>query len=365
MIESEDYEASTTQAEAHPLEELRGLVEAGVRSAQEGIVIAQLTDNSVTDLEPMIVFANRGFYRLCGYREGELQGHSLRSLEAPRIPDTVAFDIEQVAQETRLLREAYEQFKACTVDIRYYRKGGTGFWCELKLSPIDPEMLGGSHGLDGGKPDRYFIYHLRDVSERVEQTRKLKEQYQRLELAQEEMRQLAITDGLTKIYNRRFFDQQYQLYWNTAMRSQMQMGIFLLDIDAFKKYNDRYGHQEGDVVLAKVAATIQTRLRRSTDLLARYGGEEFVVLVQDIKRDEGAVLAEGILESIRDLSIPHLDSKSGVVTASLGFVVFTPSADLQPSRMLVEADQALYSAKRKGRDAAMKAEPLVFPLRST
>lgn len=342
------------------------LFEAGVRSANEGIVVTKIARQSdeqknvqSNDLgvEPMILFANRAFCELSGYQEDELIGQSIRMLEAPKLPDTIQLDIERLAREMRVMERAHKNGESCTVDIRYYRKDGQGFWCELKLSPID------SAGREGDPECDYFIYHLRDVSKRIADKQKLQDQYKRLELAQEEMRQLAITDGLTRVYNRRFFDQQYELYWNTAMRSKMQLGIFLLDIDAFKKFNDRYGHQRGDTTLVDVASAIQSKLRRATDLLARYGGEEFVILVQDINQEEAAKLARYILESVRDLKIPHADSPTGHVTASLGFVVFKPSREIHPGRMLSEADQALYAAKNAGRDAAIEAEPLVFPLR--
>ena len=362
----------TTEAMSSDLA-LESLFVAGLKSAQEGIVIARLSVESRArgvgsagsettavdgDAEPIVVFANQACFKLCGYSAAELVGKPLSFLEAPLRPDPEPIDIERLSRELRVLKRAVDQRESCAVEIRHYRKTGEGFWCELKLSPIEL-------GANSEEDTSYFIYFLRDISHKIANARKLKEQYQRLEQAQSELRQLAVTDGLTKIYNRRYFDQQYDLYWNTAMRSKMQLAIFLLDVDKFKKYNDRYGHQKGDEVLVKVAQAIQGRLRRATDLLARYGGEEFVVLIQDSNQEHASTLAEGILESIRELLIPHADSHTGVVTASIGFHVFMPSSELVPGKMLSEVDQALYAAKKQGRNAAMEAAPLVFPLRSS
>jgi len=162
------------------------------------------------------------------------------------------------------------------------------------------------------------------------------------------------TDGLTGINNRRFFEDSYDSAWRFSARNNLPISIIMIDIDFFKKYNDFYGHQEGDEALKSVAKILQVHTRRANDILARYGGEEFILLHQPDTYDHLTETLEGILDSINSAQIPH--EKSGVsdhITVSAGAcLVEDPGAWMKDNKDLAIkiADQALYKAKDTGRN---------------
>lgn len=124
----------------------------------------------------------------------------------------------------------------------------------------------------------------------------------------------------------------------------------MIDIDHFKLFNDRYGHQAGDQCLRQIAATLRSVAKRNTDIAARYGGEEMALILSDTDLAGGSTVAEYYCQAVRDLHIPHGDSEKGIVTVSIG-VAAVPSDDIHSSDDLVaSADAALYQAKHSGRD---------------
>lgn len=161
---------------------------------------------------------------------------------------------------------------------------------------------------------------------------------------------LAHLDGLTGIPNRRQFDEMLVSEWNRARRSNVPLSLIMIDIDHFKRYNDRYGHQAGDACLRQVAQALSKCCRRAGDIVARYGGEEFVLVMYHTPRDDGYAHAEHLRQAITALQLPHEDSATGYVTISVGAATTVPPADGAPETLLRTADQALYEAKRKGRD---------------
>lgn len=162
------------------------------------------------------------------------------------------------------------------------------------------------------------------------------------------------TDGLTGVYNRRHFDTAFDQSWRLSSRNSLPLAIIMMDIDYFKKFNDRYGHQRGDDALKMVADTLSHHTRRAFDILARYGGEEFVMLCQPDNLVRLQELLEEILTSIRDLKIEHADSDvSPHLTISCGAcLIVHPGAWMKDHKELAlkMADQALYKAKNKGRN---------------
>ncbi|WP_419727907.1 GGDEF domain-containing protein [Lichenicola sp.] len=163
---------------------------------------------------------------------------------------------------------------------------------------------------------------------------------------------LSSTDGLTAVANRRQFDAVAIEMWRTASRSGRPLCVLLIDVDFFKAFNDRYGHQAGDDCLQDIAGTMSRMLRGERDLLARYGGEEFAVLLPDCTLADALIVAERIRHAIHGRGIPHDARRSGppVVTASIG--VASSQANLLSSleKLIGAADQALYDAKGQGRD---------------
>jgi len=157
-------------------------------------------------------------------------------------------------------------------------------------------------------------------------------------------------DGLTGLKNRSAFDDDYARLWQQAMRDRRSLALLLIDVDHFKPYNDRYGHQAGDRALRHVAQVVQRCARRPLDVAARYGGEEFLVALYDLRAEAVREIAEELRASIQGLSIQHDDSPAGVVTASIGVSIVSPRQGRSPEGAVQLADEALYAAKQGGRN---------------
>jgi diguanylate cyclase (GGDEF)-like protein len=161
----------------------------------------------------------------------------------------------------------------------------------------------------------------------------------------------AMQDGLTGIPNRRRFDEHLQRAWAQSIRDRKPIALLLADIDHFKPYNDRYGHQAGDEAMKRVASTLAHFARRPLDLAARYGGEEFAIILFDTKRADAEHLGAEILEAVQKLAIPHQDSGAApVLTISIGIACVVPAARRSWAGLVQLADQALYAAKDGGRN---------------
>lgn len=157
-------------------------------------------------------------------------------------------------------------------------------------------------------------------------------------------------DGLTQLYNRRYFDVHFSREYLRCRRQKTALSILMIDVDCFKIYNDTYGHQAGDVVLKDVANAIKAALKRPGDLLARYGGEEFVVLLPETSTQGALTVAEQVRAAVEHLEIAHQGSKAGpVVTVSIGCWVFSGD-EIPMEELLKNADEALYQAKNLGRN---------------
>lgn len=172
-----------------------------------------------------------------------------------------------------------------------------------------------------------------------------------LKLKSDMLEELSMCDGLTHIPNRRYFDEVYEKTYKEAMRDKVTLCVLMLDVDYFKPYNDHYGHGKGDECLVKIAGALKKVLRRPTDVVARYGGEEFVVLLKNIDEAGAKNIAENLVESVRNLRIPHEYSKAGDhVTISVGMSFKENDAPLAQEEFLKSADDALYRAKESGRN---------------
>ncbi len=175
--------------------------------------------------------------------------------------------------------------------------------------------------------------------------------YQKLEKANEELKQLANRDGLTQVANRRRFDEILQKEWFRLKREQGWLSLILCDVDYFKKYNDFYGHLLGDDCLIKIAQTLHEAVRRPADLVARYGGEEFGIILPNTDGTGACKVASIVQELIWNLRIPHeLSEITNYVTLSLGISSGIPSDRRSPKELINTADCALYQAKQSGRN---------------
>jgi diguanylate cyclase (GGDEF)-like protein len=160
----------------------------------------------------------------------------------------------------------------------------------------------------------------------------------------------ASRDGLTALYNRRRFDEHLERVWQQAQRDGTTLALLLVDIDFFKRYNDRHGHQAGDECLRSVAAALQRAARRPLDFVARYGGEEFAIVLFDPSREYVRDLATRIHAGMASLAIPHGESVAPVVTVSIGAAYVAPTLERSSHGFVQLADEALYEAKGNGRN---------------
>jgi diguanylate cyclase (GGDEF)-like protein/PAS domain S-box-containing protein len=169
---------------------------------------------------------------------------------------------------------------------------------------------------------------------------------------EQKLASLASLDGLTGIANRRHFDEHLEREWARARRDGTALSLLLIDVDHFKKYNDRYGHQAGDACLKSVAQTLAAQARRPADVAARYGGEEFVLLLPDTDRAGCELIGMRIRDCLAVLGIDHeLNLPSHKLTVSVGGATTACQDTKASSSSLIEAaDRALYSAKDAGRD---------------
>jgi diguanylate cyclase (GGDEF)-like protein len=146
-------------------------------------------------------------------------------------------------------------------------------------------------------------------------------------------------------------DEQLNRLWQQAIEDGRTIAVVLVDVDQFKAYNDRYGHQAGDQALRHVARTLQQFVRRPLDVLARYGGEEFAAVLYDVDSEQARHVAEGMRQAIRELAIEHRASHvNPSITISVGVAVIAPTPDRRPRGALQLADEALYTAKSGGRN---------------
>ena len=166
------------------------------------------------------------------------------------------------------------------------------------------------------------------------------------------MRELSLTDGLTGVANRRHFNDRLESEWRRCARANLPLSLIMIDIDHFKLYNDRYGHQAGDLCLQEVSAAMKRCAARPQDLLARYGGEEFILLLPQEGPEGAEAVAQRILDEVRKLAVPHEASPTAaIVTVSMGLASAMPPLERQDANALIRsADANLYQAKQGGRN---------------
>jgi diguanylate cyclase (GGDEF)-like protein len=185
----------------------------------------------------------------------------------------------------------------------------------------------------------------------LEIQRKLTESEGALQSAMERFQELSYIDPLTKVANRRQFEETLNIEWNRTMRRGAPLSLLMMDLDHFKLLNDTYGHLRGDDCLMISAQTLSSRLKRAGEMLARYGGEEFAAILPDLAADQATQLAENLRVAIANLGIENRESPNGAcLTISIGVATCHPSGDGTAELLLAEADQSLYAAKQAGRN---------------
>jgi len=221
--------------------------------------------------------------------------------------------------------------------VRYTHKNGTSVWVRCRGIAIRDETR---------KPIRMLGAH-NDVTQMKLQEQMIQEQNEQLKKAQANLMELSITDGLTNLYNRRYFQDKFEYLTKSAIRNNFPISLILLDIDHFKKYNDSFGHAAGDKILISVGE-ILTQNARETDVVARMGGEEFAVILPSIGKEDSEIACERFKISFSSYGWEHKK-----VTASFG--IASMHRDKQTKSRLWEelykkADDALYHSKENGRN---------------
>ena len=176
-----------------------------------------------------------------------------------------------------------------------------------------------------------------------------------LEQANAKLEAMSHTDALTGLPNRRRFDEILNTEWRRAVRQSSPLGLAMIDVDRFKRYNDHYGHLEGDDCLRDIAAAMRDSLRGDPDVICRYGGEEFAAILPGAGRSVSLRIAERLRAAVSALRRPHSGNESGIVTISVGVAAHIPRDSVTASELVAVADIALYEAKMNGRDQVRPA----------
>jgi diguanylate cyclase (GGDEF)-like protein/PAS domain S-box-containing protein len=197
----------------------------------------------------------------------------------------------------------------------------------------------------------HIISAIRDITERKVAEQKIQQLVKQLEIERNTAQLNSITDSLTGIANRRYFDETLITEFYRLRRSGAILSLIMLDVDYFKKFNDSYGHLAGDDCLRQIGNILKTIVRKTPDIAARYGGEEFIVILPETENNGAKVLAERIRKAVEELAIPHCASDiAEYVTVSIGVVSVYTTEVVSPEQVVTLADEALYCAKKGGRN---------------
>lgn len=259
--------------------------------------------------------------RLFGWTPAEMVGKGPVSFVVPEdMPAIMAAQRNQAAGD-----------ESSVVSYRVKRKDGSTVWVEANARVIKDPATGHDN----------LVIVMRDISDRKRQEDRLYE--------------LATTDGLTGLANRRAFDEALETEWHRTKRASGQLSLLLIDLDHFKGFNDHYGHQVGDDCLRAVASTIRSMVRRPGDLAARYGGEEIGVILPDTDSAGAVAIAQAIRTAVEALRIPHAENGPAArfvtISAGVATALSRMGGSIQmPAGLLQAADIALYKAKNNGRN---------------
>lgn len=205
--------------------------------------------------------------------------------------------------------------------------------------------------------NRNMLLIKQQLDEATEEQRRLQEANERLRRTVEQtlprLKALSHTDPLTGLFNRRFYDMQVSREWNRARRQGSMLALLYVDIDYFKKFNDALGHPAGDACLKQVAEALQSAVTREFDRVCRIGGEEFALLLPMTSERGAAEVGRRVLAAVRALALPHPEAPGEIVTVSVGVGTCVPDLNCDLATFIKKVDDALYRAKKAGRDQMM------------
>jgi diguanylate cyclase (GGDEF)-like protein/PAS domain S-box-containing protein len=307
------------------------------RKLQEIAALHKLvTENSrdviiIADFEGRRSFVSAAGANWGGWSSEEmLNFHSLALVH----PD----DMSRMAKTILELRSGKDDAMA---ECRVRTREGNFVWVETSLRTIRDPVTGVPTGI---------LNNVREITQRKLAEQQLAEAYHAVE-------EMAITDALTGLANRRRFDQCLGIEWRRGMRERKPLSLLLIDADVFKAYNDAYGHLRGDYCLKQIAEAIEEVVLRPGDLVARFGGEEFAVILPNTSAHGAIQLAQDICAMMCNRQLPHSGNPVGIVTVSAGSATLVPKLGQPPAALVDCADQALYQAKRSGRNRACAYRP--------
>lgn len=297
-------------------ENLEDRIRVKSKKLQEYIdTVDQYVITSRTDKNGTIIYVSKAFCTISGYSQEELIGKNHRIIRHKDMPLDLFKDLWRTITAGKIW----------TGEIKNRKSDGSYYWVDTTISP-DFE----SGTIVGYTAVRYDITDKKRIEE------------------------LAITDSMTGLYNRRFYTKTVQEEMNRVKRHRTSMALMMLDVDNFKLYNDTYGHQAGDAVLNQVAEVLKSYTSRSGEYAFRLGGEEFGIVFSDMTSEEYLDLGNRIRKAIEALAIIHKrNSVSEYVTVSIGIAVFYPDLQMSCEELYKVADEQLYTAKDQGRNQVM------------
>ena len=267
---------------------------------------------SSTDLDGNITYASEAFCEISGYTKDELIGQNHRIIRHSDMKESTYKE----------LWETITSGKTWKGEIKNKKKNGDYYWVKASISPV----------FDNKEEIISYTAVREDITDK------------------KIIEEISITDGLTNIYNRRYFDEIFPKIINEAKRKNELVAFVFMDIDHFKQYNDNYGHQKGDEVLINFAACLKQSLHRSSDYTFRLGGEEFAVVYQMETKEKAVEFANNLRKNIENLKIEHkYSSVSSYITASMGLICKNAN-EIVIDEIYKQADDLLYQAKRSGRN---------------
>ena len=322
---------------------------------------------AIVDHDARILALNREGERLLGWSRNSALGQSVlsrfdvsqRDALSTLVADCFAGQASTVPLAFQLRRPTGGARRDLHLSIGRIGRSSTVTACAAYLDDVT-ELVSSKRKLEQARDQLEDRINARtralsEVKKRLEQrTRALEQSNSELARAKAELEQLSLKDALTGLFNRHYLSRQLEEECRRARRAETALALMMLDIDHFKPYNDMLGHPEGDQCLIRIADLIHTACRRAGEFVVRYGGEEFLVVMPDGTPERAKKLAAAIRDAIELAALPH--PLGGHVTVSVGVCSAQGDALSDPKSILKRADQALYVAKRTGRNRWQLAE---------
>lgn len=285
----------------------------------------------VVDAAGRISLVNAQAEKLFGYRREDLIGQPVELLVPSR------YAARHAEHRACFGGEAHSRPMGSAIELFARRADGSELPVDIMLSPMD---LGAA---------RLTLCVVRDITERKAAADQLRQQTEELQRLHAALREQASRDSLTGLLNRRAFHELASQMLKTAHRRKEGVSLFMIDLDHFKRINDRYGHAEGDLVLKRVGDTLLATAREN-DIVARYGGEEFVMALLGVDAPESLIAAERVRMAIAGIADTRQRITTSIGVASLPSPAEKGDTAQQLEALLADADRALYAAKRGGRN---------------